>query len=362
MKLKNTHIITLPIALALMLCNPAQSDVQKFGIHDNGEKVFVSDDTWQPEGFENGTTVPAPFIDENIIAIDGFDNEPAWIRAPEVTVPLVYGSVNSVSVKALYSSTDVFIRVRWRDDSEDRQHHPWVWDETSEQYVTSPQIEDSLILSFEAGCEWFPSFLAGYVYDFDGWQWLAAQSDPVFKAIDIAGTIQNRSMPTLNFVPYQSRNTEDIWLLKFIDKDKEKFNASWEQLDRVYMRQHAIESLYYRGEPDNTRRQPKLVNQLPAPKNPPANGKKSYPQYLPVKYEGEAGEVAAKGHWQDGYWTVEFQRVHVTPAMTKNDTMFKRLTQFSIHVFDHVERIDQSSESDRLFLRFLPPEPLLVKE
>ena len=86
----------------------------------------------------------------------------------------------------------------------------------------------------------------------------------------------------------------------------------------------------------------------------------SYPQYVPVRLEGEAGEVTAKGHWQDGYWTVEFQRVLVTPAMTKNDAVFTRLTQFSVHVFDSVERVAESSESGRLFLRFLAPEPALV--
>jgi hypothetical protein len=42
--------------------------------------------------------------------------------------------------------------------------------------------------------------------------------------------------------------------------------------------------------------------------------------------------------------------------------VFSRLTQFSVHIFDHVERIDQSSESGRLYLQFMEKELLLTKE
>ena len=79
--------------------------------------------------------------------------------------------------------------------------------------------------------------------------------------------------------------------------------------------------------------------------------------------DGNAGEVKAKGHWEDGYWTVEFQRALVTPIGKQDDMYFIRLTQFSIHIFDHVEKIDKASESKRLFLQFMekaPPETVLL--
>ncbi|MDH3902699.1 MAG: hypothetical protein OES90_05695, partial [Xanthomonadales bacterium] len=64
-----------------------------------------------------------------------------------------------------------------------------------------------------------------------------------------------------------------------------------------------------------------------------------------------------------GYWTVEFQRALVTPIGKQDDMYFIRLTQFSIHTFDHVEKIDKASESGRLFLQFMekqPPESTLT--
>ena len=71
--------------------------------------------------------------------------------------------------------------------------------------------------------------------------------------------------------------------------------------------------------------------------------------------------MAAKGHWEDGYWTVEFRRSRVTPDESINDTMFNRLTQFGLYIFDSVERFDEASESERLYLQFAPPETQLVR-
>ena len=100
---------------------------------------------------------------------------------------------------------------------------------------------------------------------------------------------------------------------------------------------------------------------LPAPDGPPEGGQSIFPSVEAVSLEGAAGEVAAKGHWEDGYWTVEFRRSRTTPARTVNDTVFNRLVQFSVHVFDQAENLDEASESDRLFLRFLPSGQELVR-
>jgi hypothetical protein len=80
------------------------------------------------------------------------------------------------------------------------------------------------------------------------------------------------------------------------------------------------------------------------------------PQFQPVKLEGNAGDVAAKGHWADGRWTIEFRRALITPAKTASDSMFDRSTQFSVHVFDGTERLDEAGESGRIMLEF-EPEP-----
>ena len=72
--------------------------------------------------------------------------------------------------------------------------------------------------------------------------------------------------------------------------------------------------------------------------------------------------MRAKGHWEDGFWTVELRRPRITEGGGSYDIQMKRLTQFSIQVYDHVERLDQSSESGRLFLQFLEKEPMPESE
>lgn len=360
MKHEKLKIIALTITLASTLPGLVFSEVFHRQVNDKNTFVDVKDDAWQPEGFKNGTTIPAAYIKVANITLDGQDSEPDWASAIEVTVPMDFGSVKAASLKALYTDDEVFIRVRWKDETENRKHHPWVWDVASEQYVTGPQIEDSIILSFEAGCEWSPSFLDGYVYDFDGWQWLAARSDPLGQAVDLGGTIQSQDSPQLNFVKYPSRNTEAVWNVKFTaDVKEDELHANWNEVNRTYYRQPARGIVYVRSDPDDRN---DFVQHLPAPEMAPPDETTSYPQYSPLKLEGGSGDVSAKGHWKNGYWTVEFRRARFTSATTLNDTVFNRITQFAVHIYDQVERVDQASESERLFLRFIPEGQMFVKD
>jgi len=337
------------------------ADIDHRQINAENSITYVSNENWQPENFDNGTIVPATHMFEPSITLDGKDNEPQWGAAEEVTVPIYYGNVKTVSLKALYTDKEVFIRVRWPDPTQNRDHHPWVWNADLESYEAGPQVEDSVMLSFEAGCEWSPSFLEGYIYDFDAWHWMAARTDPTGHALDVYGSMQDHDVKSQKFTEYKSRNDDDVWNLKFIDKQAENLSMNWDELDRAYMMQPIVDTVYYRGDPDwdGSREYTKV---LPAPASPPENPEEVYPQFSPVKLEGGSAEVSAKGHWEDGYWTVEFRRDRYTPSRTIYDVVFNRLVQFSVHVFDQAERIDQSGESGRLFLRFLPNEKVLVKD
>lgn len=361
MQQQRVFIAVLTVTSALTAWAPVQADVIRRQFSEDNFMVKVSNDTWQPENFENGTTVPATYVKQAGITLDGKDNEPGWSTAMEVVVPLSYGNVGEASVKVLYTDEEVFIRVRWADATEDRDQHPWVWDPDQEQFVTGPQVEDSLMLSFEAGCEWVPSLLAGYSYDFDAWHWLAARSDPVGQAWDLIGSTWDGSRPNFEHTAYESRNSARNWNVKFEDYTGQLSHESWDELNRSYNFRTAIPIIYYRAELDRLRITD-ASEQLPAPLSPPANETETFPQFKAVKLTEDAGEVGAKGHWEDGYWTVELRRILETPSEIVTDTVFNRLTQFSIHVFDHAERIDQSSESGRLFLRFLPSEQMLVKD
>lgn len=344
------------LASAFLAVQPGLAGVDHQQINSLTEITYVSQDAWQPEGFDNGTSVPATWLPSPDITVDGLDDEDAWSLAKEIAAPLQFGTVKQAWLKALYTNDEVFIRVRWADSTEDRSHHPWVWDADSESFTEGSQIEDSVMLSFEAGCEWTPSLLGGYMYDFDAWHWLAARSDPLGQAVDLYGNVQDRDTKLPNFVPYDSRVIQKDWILKFTENQNPDLHADWNELDRVYMMQPVTKNLWVQAVPDGGRQAPNFVKKLPAPSSAPVDNSKAFPQFSPLKLTGDAGEVAAKGQWKDGYWTVEFRRARETPVRHIFDTVFNRTIQFSVHVFDQVDTLDKVSESQRLFLRFLKPE------
>jgi hypothetical protein len=357
---KDKYIASLVIVLiaGLLGSSLAWPEVKYEQLNEKNLLVKVKGEDWQPltPNWENGLAIPAVRVNKAGITLDGKATELNWKRAPEIAVPMYYGNVNEALVQALYTPDDVYVKVRWRDDTEDRQHHPWVWDNGDREFVAGPQIEDSVILSFEDHCEWTPSFLSGYSFDFDGWQWLAARSDPLGQAVDIEGNVKTGDRVQKQYVPYTSRNNEIIWNMKFLlEKGEGILHANWDELDRVYLLQPVDEDVSVRSWVDGNIRKEKtqFVEVLEPPEATYYNKNKIHPQFSPLPLDGNAGEVKAKGHWENGYWTVEFQRARVTPIGGWDDTTFLRLTQFSVHIFDSVEDIDQSSESKRLFLQFI---------
>jgi hypothetical protein len=352
------------VASAVLATAPVLAEVTHQNTNPSVQITYVSQESWQPEGFVNGITVPAQYLASADVTLDGRDIEPEWQGAVEVEVPLQYGNVGKAVIKAMYTQDEVFIRVRWPDTTENREHRPWTWNEEQERYVEGPQVEDSLLLSFEAGCEWEPSLVSGYSYDFDGWHWMAARSDPLGQAVDVYGNVRTEEMARRGFSQFQSRVVEADWTMKFTENhDGVDLHADWYELDRVYMLQPVSQTVQFRAVPDGGRTGPPFAEKLAAPSSAPDDETQIFPQYSPVLLTGGAGEVQAKGHWEDGHWTVEFRRDRLTPAEHIYDTIFNRLIQFSIHVFNDTDRVDQVSESPRLFLRFLPEEtPLLVEK
>jgi hypothetical protein len=362
----------LPVALAFLvvaMVSQAQADVRHYQVNEFNFITWVENDPWQPEGFEKVLILKASKVEAPPI-IDGRGDDPAWAQAEALKVPLFYGPVKEATLKAVYTEKEIFLMVSWPDATKDDQHRPWIWNPELGRYVEGSQVEDSLLVSFESGCEWTPSLLSGYVYDFDGWRWLAARTNPIGQAVDVNGHVQDRWIPDKGFKKYKARNKKPFWNLKFTDHRPNILTKRWFELDRAYQFQPISEVVYVALEPDGYR-PPAFAVRLPAPqvdpeliKPPPSLGAKPayaapsvpamVPQFKPVKLEGDAGEVAAKGTWKDGRWTVEFRRILVTPARTKTDWVFERLTQFSIHIFDHTERVDESSESGRIFLQFMP--------
>ena len=326
-----------------------------------------SNETWQPEGFKAFPILHAPLVRETPV-IDGVADDPAWANAEALTLPLDNGSVKEATIKAVYTDKEVFLLVSWPDASKDDQHRPWLWNDEQGRYVEGPQIDDGVLVSIEEGCDWSPSPLAGHIFDFDAWRWLAARTDPLGQAVDTNGHAQVDWDKNKGFTKYQRRGQEPHWNMRFAGRGKPgDLNKSWQEFKREYIRfpfDGEGPEMYISMEPDMDfkRRHAKIefVKHLPAPIVDPEAVKTGQtpepvlPQFQPVKLEGNAGDVAAKGHWADGRWTIEFRRALITPAKTASDSMFDRSTQFSVHVFDGTERLDEAGESGRIMLEFEP--------
>ncbi len=363
MRYQDKKLIAFSLAAGVLVCAGAQAEVIHSTMGPDVVKVKVSQDPWQPDNFEKGTVIPAAFAAGADIVVDGIDDEPAWAVAEEVTIDLSFGNVKSAQLKALYTDEDVLLRVRWADAAKDSLHRPWVWDEEAREYVAGPQVEDSLLLSFEAGCEWFPSFLAGYDFDFDAWHWQAGRTNPVGKALDLYGSVKVEKLA--DKTGYASRNEEDEWNLRITDRNDGILHQSWDKLDRQYMLWPATDTVYLSDRIDGSRNmgsERNLPPPAPRPSAPPSSPARIVPQFPPIELTGNAGDVGAKGHWEDGFWTVEFRRKRITEGGLSWDVQFERLTQFSLHVFDRTEQLDESSESQRLFLQFMDKKPLLASQ
>lgn len=366
MNYKILSVFSVSLLVGALFSADADAEIKRSSMQGGKYiKVLVSDDNWVPDGFKPGLVIPASFTIDSDIVLDGVDDEPAWLAAQEVTVPLSFGDVKAAQLKVLYTDEDVLMRIRWADSSEDRLHRPWVWNENQGKYESGSQVEDSLFLSFEVGCEWFPSLLSGYEFDYDGWHWMAGRSDPIGQAVDVVGAMKETAGG--NRLPYASRNTQREWNLKFDDVndgiiDESNLYQTWDRLDRKYEIWPVDNNTVYFGYWVDGRRNGSLARQLPPPVDPPSNLAELQPQFELLELQDNANDVQARGHWKDGFWTVELRRKRITEAGLSYDVQFERLTQFSLNVFDGTEQLDQSSESQRLFLRFLDKKPVLASQ
>ncbi len=362
--------IAIIIAAALLIMGPttvaaAEKAHEIKSIGDSISFIEVeANDPWQPDGFGEALTVSATFVDQGPV-IDGLADDLAWSGAESAAVPMSWGSVPEATVKAVYTSEDVFLLVSWPDSTEDDQHHPWLWDAEQGRYIEGPQVEDALLVSIEGGCDWKSSLLAGTTYDFDGWLWLAARSNPLGQAVDVAGSVRDSGNKGRGNNKYQSRHMEPSWDVKFTDRQKDRLTKPWQGLARMYKRTQPQQEVYVRYPPDGPRSTPKFTELIGSP--PVPNTAESPPpvvqQHRPIKLTGDAGDVMAKGSWTDGRWTVEFRRKLTTPTGTMTDSLFERITQFSIHIFNQTERLDEASESGRIWLEFEPvaEDPAIAK-
>lgn len=237
--------------------------------------------------------------------VDGQSTDAAWLAPPPLSFEVAGASGKmTIAAEALWSPDRLWLLVRWPDKTRDDVHRPWVWSKTEKAYVAGREVEDALSLSFAREGRMGECMLAGNEAASDLWTWRAARTDPSGFAEDATMTLSFQRIARAN--SYQTRNGRSVWVKEDPDAGSRPYQA---QIVGAYA-----------GE-----RIPRYIARIPS---------------------GSMADVAAKGSWRDGFWTVEFSRR--LSSGDPGDVLFApgREIFFSLAVFNSREGIDHSTSKE----------------
>jgi Ethylbenzene dehydrogenase len=228
--------------------------------------------------------------------IDGGDDDAAWGLAEELPVTLTYEqSYVHGTVRALVGGEWIYLLVRWRDTTEDREHKVWT-PKPGGGFVVGPEREDVLAVGFPISGEFTGDMTSPVECVWDVWQWKSARTDPAGHAMD-------KSHVHSFTDPGGKRHVHDL-------PDGRKLHIA-------------------RPEDSGT----SATKTIAAPET----GAARTPQYEAQEASGSAGDVLAKGVWKDGWWTVEMARKLGTGNADDLDFRGLGTVPFALAVLDHAE-------------------------
>ncbi len=229
-------------------------------------------------------------VDTNPV-VDGLGTDSIWQAAPTVTTLDLVMNI-PIELQAAYSDRHLFMKVRFPDSTENRDHKTLLWNSDLEVYRTSFKREDSFV--FKWSMEPVPvelSLKSEHPYRADVWLWKAFRTDPLGYADDklhIYGSSETKKSKPITLasgrVLYLTRSADD-GISSYMSKIYEKYSG-----DSVVRYKH---------------REPK----------------------------GSRADVRAKGHWSEGYWTIEFQRELTTSQA--DDIQFNPSLTYAFGVSRH---------------------------
>lgn len=234
----------------------------------------------------------------SVPVIDGRSGDEAWARSVETVVPLEgEKGPTSCTVRALVTDGTLFLLLRWPDATEDRVHKPWVRGADG-TWTAGTEREDVASVAFPMDGPFTADMLRPVECTWDVWHWKAGRTDPAGHAMD---RIHRHS---------------------FTDPGGKR--ASFPMTDGRTL-------FIARPEDAGTG----ATGDLPAP----AEGERG-PRYVARSPEGSAGDVAARGTWSGGWWTLELARALDTG--NPDDAAFEAGTAvpFAIAIMDRAEDED----------------------
>jgi len=237
--------------------------------------------------------------------VDGQPTDAAWQSAKPYSFEVQGASGKmTVTAAALWTPVRVWILVRWPDRSRDDVHRPWIWSKENRVYVAGSEVEDAVAIGLAREGRIGECMLAGGESVSDLWTWRAGRTDPSGFAED--GTLTLSFKRLAGARSYQARNGRTVWIKEEPDAGSGPYRAQ------------TVEA--YAGD-----RIPGHVARTPS---------------------GSTADVAAKGAWKDGYWSVEFSRRLSTGDPSDAALAAGRESFVSVAIFDSRESVDHSTSKE----------------
>jgi len=203
---------------------------------------------------------------ETLPVIDGRSDDRAWNKAPAVVTRDAVAEID-IELRAVYTDKQVALLVRYPDTDESRQHKTMIWDSTVGVYTTGPAREDTLVVKWNMEKNPVDLSISGTSpYKADIWFWKACRTDHAGFADDKYQIYSDVPLPKSKRV--LSKNGRIFYLSRKGDSGEAAYRA---ELHSEYVA-------------DQT------------------------PRFKMVTPAGSRADVQAQGHWQEGFWTIEFLR------------------------------------------------------
>ena len=184
----------------------------------------------------------------------------------------------TLQIKAGVNNGRFYLALKYPDAAADTVYRMWEW--RGDKYAEGKQREDMLALRFHMEGEFDRTMLSPKDYKVDVWLWSAARTNHAGIAEDMTHHVTTRMLE--NSAEYTLPDGRTVYLRKQRDAGSPPYKM------------------------------------LPRPKE---NKGEKVSTFEPVQPSGSAADVAAKGEWKAGYWSIEFARALATGQA--DDVAFK---------------------------------------
>lgn len=171
----------------------------------------------------------------------------------------------TVQLKAGVHGGRFFLAVKYPDPTEDKEHQGWEW--RGSKYAQMRRYDDQFAVRYHLSGDFDRSMLSEREYKADVWVWSAARSNPGGVAEDLLHSFTTKTIE--DAAEYSLPGGKTVYIKKIRDAGVPPYKS------------------------------------LPAPRE---NKGDKLPSFELQKASGSMADVAAKGVWKAGSWSLEFAR------------------------------------------------------